>query len=88
MASKEPWWTKIDWTGAVGFVLALGVSASLVIGFLGAVISDHMLNAQEANVLATLSGAMVGAVATYLGLGRREQAELERKARAKRSGDE
>lgn len=69
---KPHWWTTVDWTGASAFVLAVGVAVSLVVGFIGA-IQYETISPQGAELLSTLGGAVVGAVATYLGVGRREQ---------------
>lgn len=69
-----PWWTYIDWPGMVAFVLALGVSAALVFGFIGSVLQGKQINQPLANLLSTLGGAAVGAVATYLGINRRTAA--------------
>lgn len=69
-----PWWTYIDWPGAVAFVLALGVSAALVFGFIGSVLQGEPIDQPLANLLSTLGGAAVGAVATYLGINRRTAA--------------
>jgi purine-cytosine permease-like protein len=72
------WWERVDWAGAVAFILAVGVSLSLVLGFAGATFQSKTISAAGANLLSTLAGAVVGAVATYLGIGRREQAAHDR----------
>jgi hypothetical protein len=71
-------WAQIDWPGAVAFMLAFGVSAALIIGMIGATLNVGPLGEKTASLLSTLGGAAVGAVATYLGLGRREQRERDR----------
>jgi hypothetical protein len=66
-----PWWTYVDWPGAVAFVLALGVALSMVIAIWGASTQDDAISEQGAQLLSTLFGASVGAVATYLGMAQR-----------------
>lgn len=61
---KEP----RDWRGYIAFVMAVGLAA----GFASALIMSASartppINETTATLLATLGGAMVGAVATYLG---------------------
>ena len=56
-----------DWPGRCAFVLACGLAVGwagtiLLVAWQGGPLSDH-----SANTLATLGGAMAGAVATYLG---------------------
>ena len=56
-----------DWVGLCAFVLACGLAVGwsgtiLLVAWQGGPLSDH-----SANTLATLGGAMAGAVATYLG---------------------
>lgn len=60
-----------DWRGYIAFVMALGIS----IGFGAALIMSASartppINETTATLLATLGGAMVGAIATYMGMGR------------------
>lgn len=59
-----------DWTGPTAFVLALGVS----IGFAGTMIviagpwkNTDPLGTAAGYILSALGGAMIGAVAAYLG---------------------
>jgi hypothetical protein len=71
---KQPWWRQIDWAGAVAFTLSLGVSGSMVVlmtlGIVGSMFHDRPMSEQGATVLSTLFGAVVGALATYLGQAR------------------
>ena len=49
-------------------VLALGVAIALVSGVLTAELTPNAVTPQETTFLSTLGGAMVGALATYLGV--------------------
>jgi hypothetical protein len=57
-----------DWRGAVAFTLAL----CLGVGFAVSIIADSLrhepISAEHAALLSTLGGALIGAVATWLGL--------------------
>lgn len=60
-----------DWRGYIAFVMALGIA----IGFGAAIIMSASartppISDTTATLLSTLGGAMIGAVATYLGMGR------------------
>lgn len=70
---QRRWWTEIDWPGACAFVLACGLSIGFCVALIWAASpSTPDLSQEAAALLSTLGGAMVGAVATYLGLSRRE----------------
>jgi hypothetical protein len=57
-----------DWHGLAALILALGVTVSLVIIAAAKLIYDgHGLTDEEAGLFATVLGAAVGALATYLG---------------------
>lgn len=68
-----------DWPGIIALVLAIG----LAVGFAGGLIfeaspwTNSRISDESAALLSTLGGAMAGAVATYLGVGRRDQARRE-----------
>ena len=64
-----------DWTGRIVFVLALGVSITLVAGILIAGLSPGAITSEEVSFLSTLGGAIIGAIATYLGVRRGTDAE-------------
>ena len=51
-------------------ILALGVTATLIIIAVGSVIHTGPISTEESTLLSTALGAAVGAVATYLGLSR------------------
>jgi hypothetical protein len=60
-----------DWRGYIAFVMSLGVA----IGFGTALILSASgrtppISQDTATLLSTLGGAMIGAIATYLGMGR------------------
>jgi hypothetical protein len=57
-----------DWPGLAAFVLALGVALGIVLGFVNAVIQSEPMSSEAANLLSTLGGAAIGAVATYIGI--------------------
>jgi hypothetical protein len=58
------WW---DWRGATALVLALGVAIAISVTLVGAVLSSHVVSAEETSLISGVIGAAVGAVATYLG---------------------
>jgi len=62
-----------DWRGPIAFVLALGVAISLVSGVITAEVTPGKVTTEEAGFFSTLGGAIVGAVATYLGLQHRQK---------------
>jgi len=62
---KRPPWS---WPGVVAVVLAIGVASTLVIAVIAAEITRHGLTDTESNLIATLGGATIGALATYLGM--------------------
>lgn len=57
-----------DWRGPIALILALGVAIALVSGVLTAELTPNVVTPQETAFLSTLGGAMVGALATYLGV--------------------
>jgi hypothetical protein len=72
----------MDWRGPIAFILALGVATALVSGVLSAEITPGKVTSQEVSFFSTLGGAIVGAVATYLGVqhrpkGREDMQETE-----------
>jgi Mn2+/Fe2+ NRAMP family transporter len=56
-----------DWAGRTAFLLALGVAVALTTIVLTAAVEDRPLTSGEVTAIATVFGATVGAVATYLG---------------------
>jgi len=56
------------WIGLAGVILTTGVALAVVIIATGATVHHGPLAMEEATVLSTVLGAMVGAIATYLGL--------------------
>jgi hypothetical protein len=73
----EPWYVSIDWAGAVVMVLALGVSLSMVVGIIGAVVRQTPVSEARAQLFTTLFGAAIGAIASYLGMARARQHRLQ-----------
>jgi hypothetical protein len=71
---EDHWWEEIDWPGACAFVLALGLSIGLVLGFARWLVQHDPLSQHGATLLSTLGGAIVGTLATYLGRGTKERA--------------
>ena len=61
---------KGDLHGLVAVVLAVGVVAVIVILALATVLHNGPITEEEATVLATIVGAVIGAVAAYMGFNR------------------
>ena len=57
----------------VALVLAGGAAVALVVIAVGAAVHHGPISQEESALLSTALGAAVGAIATYLGLGGREQ---------------
>jgi len=57
----------LNYPGMVALVLAGGVSASLVIAVVGGLIHPTLLTEARAQLINTVFGTVLGAVATYLG---------------------
>lgn len=69
MSALLRWWETIEWAGAIAFVLATGVAISMVLLIVGSWwvgFTEH-----GANLLSTMFGAAIGALATFLGQSRR-----------------
>lgn len=56
-----------DWRGLIALVLAIGVSVALVAGILTAELAGGPITSEEVGLISTLSGAVIGAIASYLG---------------------
>ena len=56
--------------GLVALVLAISVGVTLVILALETVLHTGAISESEANVLSTVIGAVIGSIATYLGVAR------------------
>lgn len=56
-----------SWPGFISLLLALGVSITLCATFIIISLEPHPISQQFAGVLSALSGATVGAVATFIG---------------------
>lgn len=67
MTVKRP----TDLHGVVALVVAFGVMVAIVAMAITASIRGHEFSPDELTVVATILGAAIGAVATYLGGGRR-----------------
>jgi hypothetical protein len=67
--------TPRDYAGWCAVILAAGVSISLVVASVGGTIRGHELTPDEITLLSTITGAAIGAVATYLGMSRRGREE-------------
>lgn len=75
------WWLHGEWAGLIAFVLALGVSFSMVIALIGAVLSADRISSEKASLLSTLFGASIGVIGTYIGAhgrGARRASDRER----------
>jgi hypothetical protein len=64
-----------DLRGICAIILAAGVMISLVAAAVAASIRGHEFSPDETTLLSTVLGAAIGAVATYLGGGRRPPPE-------------
>lgn len=69
----------------VAAILAAGIALAIVAICIGVATHEGTISAEESTLIATVLGAAVGAIATYLGTGRHrddldddERAELER----------
>lgn len=60
------WWNLLDWPGAIAFTLSCGLSLSMVLIVIGGMMAGQM-SEHGANLLSTMFGAALGALATYLG---------------------
>ncbi|UUN30904.1 hypothetical protein [Streptomyces sp. FIT100] len=58
---------KWSWPGVIALVIAVGVSIALCVSLIAVALSPHPVSQQFAGVLSALSGAAMGALATYLG---------------------
>lgn len=68
------------WHAAVAIILALGVAATLVLLAANELTHSGHISSDETTVIATVAGAVVGAVATFLGMADRtpdEEGERE-----------
>jgi uncharacterized membrane protein len=61
---RPPRW---DWHGIVAVILAGGVAVTLILELVNIILRDGHVTEVEATILSTAFGAMIGAVATYLG---------------------
>jgi hypothetical protein len=57
-----------DWRGPIALILAVGVAVAFCSGVVIAEISPNMVTEQETTFFSTLGGAIMGALATYLGV--------------------
>jgi threonine/homoserine/homoserine lactone efflux protein len=64
-----------SWPGAIALILAVGIAIALCVSLIVVALSTTAVSQQFASVLSALSGAAVGAVATYLGTTLREEGE-------------
>ena len=78
----------MNWTGLCACILASGVAVALILIVLGPLLQDRPFTEQGAQLVSTLAGATVGALAAYLGLSRQQQQEREREAEEARREDD
>jgi uncharacterized membrane protein YccC len=60
--------TPSSWQGLVAVIVALGVTAGIVLLSVNELTTQGHLNQEAATLLATVLGAAIGAVATFLGM--------------------
>ena len=56
-----------EWAGLIAFVIAVGVSLSLVLDIAIVAIHGGEISGANGNLLSTLFGASIGVVGTYIG---------------------
>jgi len=66
-----------DPRGIAALVLALGVAIAIVAIAVGAAVHSGPISAEESTLIATVLGAAVGALATFLGLRHEDTGEAE-----------
>jgi hypothetical protein len=59
-----------NWTGLIAFTLAVAVGVALAASVIIVALNPDPLEEAFGAVITTLAGAAVGAIATYLGVGR------------------
>lgn len=72
---EAKWYETIDWAGLCAALLALGLAMGLILGFSRWLIQGTALSENGSQLLSGLGGAIVGALATYLGRGSKERNE-------------
>lgn len=60
----------LDWHALVAVILALGVSTAIIVLSINELTSAGHVSQEGATLLATVLGAAIGAIATYLGVTR------------------
>jgi hypothetical protein len=83
MSDQGRWWQSFDWPGAVALVLALGISGSLFGAILALSLRGQSIGEFGANMLSTVFGATIGAIATYLGQASEQRRTARNNNRAK-----
>jgi len=56
-----------EWAGLIALVLALGVALSMAAAVVSTMLSDQPISSEKANLLATMTGASIGVIGTYIG---------------------
>lgn len=73
---------KFDVRGLAVLILAFGTSLAIVVTAVGAAVHRGPISTEESTLLATVLGAAVGALATFLGLHESSSRRLEEDDRA------
>ena len=60
-------WTPQAWRGVAALIIAFGLSATVVLLAIETILHSGSISTQESSLLSTALGAMVGAVAVFLG---------------------
>jgi hypothetical protein len=79
--SAPDWIKNMDWPGAIAFMLALGISLSMVLLITGVIIAvpqNRPLGEAASSLISTVFGAAIGAIATYLGSARERQVNKDK----------
>jgi hypothetical protein len=60
-------WIHGEWAGLIALVLALGVAVSMAAAVISTMVSNQPITSEKANLLATMTGAAIGVIGTYIG---------------------
>jgi hypothetical protein len=67
MADHPPKLNANDKRGLAAIILAIGVTTAIIVIAIGSAVHSGPISAEESTLIATVMGAAVGALATFLG---------------------
>ena len=73
MTNISEWFKHLDWSGIIVFTLAIGVSISMVLIIVGAMMRTNPMGESAATMISTIFGASIGTIATYVGRTQRKE---------------